>query len=116
MIRPTIPEAAVDLADKAAFLKRALACQHVVETHTALVFLTADRAFKLKKPVHLAYLDFRKLAARAHVCREELRLNRQLAGDCYIGLVALRRGADGALTLGPEGEVIDWLIEMERLP
>ena len=30
----------------------------VSETHSAVVFFTGDRAFKLKKPVSLGFLDF----------------------------------------------------------
>lgn len=87
-----------------------------IETHASLVFLTKTRAFKLKKPVRLPLADMRSLAARAHLCAEELRLNRAMAGDVYRGLVALVQGADGGVALGGQGRVVDWLVEMARLP
>lgn len=87
-----------------------------IETHASLVFLTRDRAFKLKKPVRLSHVDLTTLAARARSCREELRLNRELAGEVYRGLVPLTRRADGGLRLGGDGPIADWLVEMVRLP
>lgn len=111
-----LAEAGPALGEKLDFLARALPGAERVETHTAYVFLVADRAFKLKKPVRMAYLDYRSIAAREHVCREEIRLNRQLAGEMYLGVVALVRDAQGRLALGAPGEVVDWLVEMRRLP
>jgi aminoglycoside phosphotransferase family enzyme len=85
------------------------------------VFLAGDRVLKLKKPVRYPFLDFSTLAAREHDCREELRLNRRLAPDVYLGLVALQQ-IDGGLALvpearaGTEGRTLDWLVLMRRLP
>jgi aminoglycoside phosphotransferase family enzyme len=109
-------------ADKFRFLNQPGSYPHrtgsvaVRETHTAWVFLTDDRAYKLKKPVVFPFLDFRSLDARAHFCREEVRLNRALAGDVYIGTVPLVAKGDGSLALGGKGRVVDWLVEMRRLP
>jgi len=90
--------------------------ERCIETHSSLVWLTGDRAWKLKKPVLLGHIDLRSLAARAHFCREELRLNRELSGDVYRGLTPVVRHRDGALALGGNGRTVDWLIEMVRLP
>ena len=87
-----------------------------LETHASLVYLTRDRAWKLKKPVRLMHVDQVSLAARAQLCREELRLNRALSGDVYRGLTPLVRRADGSLALGGAGQIVDWLIESVRLP
>jgi uncharacterized protein len=46
----------------------------------------------------------------------ELRLNRRLAPDVYLGLVPLTRESDRGLALGGRGRVIDWLVRMHRLP
>lgn len=86
------------------------------ETHTALVFLTDDRAYKMKKPVRLRFLDFRRLEARRHFCQEEVRLNRRLAGAIYIGAVPLVVTGSGSLALGGKGRIVDWLVEMQKLP
>lgn len=87
----------------------------LVETHMSYVFLAGDRAYKLKKPVRYPFLDFSTLAAREHNCREELRLNRRLARDVYLGVVPLTRGVAG-FAIGGAGAVVDWLVEMRRLP
>lgn len=87
-----------------------------LETHMSWVFLCGDRAFKLKKPVVRPFIDFSTLAAREFNCREELRLNRRLAPDTYLRVVPLVSQRDGGLALDGEGTVVEWLLEMRRLP
>lgn len=87
-----------------------------VETHMAWVFLTDEHAFKLKKPVRYDYLDFSTVEARRHDCREEVRLNRRLAPDVYLGVCPLSIDEDGAMHVDGSGEVVDWLVKMRRLP
>ncbi|CAM5444470.1 hypothetical protein SAFG77S_00891 [Streptomyces afghaniensis] len=36
----------------------------VLQTHTSVVFFVGDRAYKLKKPVDLGFLDYTTLASR----------------------------------------------------
>lgn len=87
-----------------------------VETHMSWVFLTPRHAFKLKKPVRYEYLDFSTVAARKTNCEEELRLNRRLAPGVYLDVVPLVLDSDGDMRLGGQGEIIDWLVMMRRLP
>lgn len=107
-----------ELADKLAFLRASDAFDGVVdviETHMSWVFLTPRRAFKLKKPVRLPYLDYRTLEQRRRACDHEVRLGRRLAASVYDGvepLVAAPRG----LAIGGDGEVVDWIVVMRRLP
>jgi aminoglycoside phosphotransferase family enzyme len=82
----------------------------------SLVFLTDRYAWKLKKPVREAYLDFSTLESRRADCEAEVRLNRRLAPDVYLGAVPLTLDAAGRMQLGGQGEVIDWLVHMRRLP
>lgn len=117
------PEAeATSLAEKARFLSTPQSYPHcpvethVIETHMSLVFLAGDRVFKLKKPVRFPFLDFSTVDAREAMCREEVRLNRRLAGEVYLGVRRLTRPAAGRLALDGEGAVVDWLVEMRRLP
>lgn len=91
-------------------------CIEAIETHFARVFLTDEFAFKLKKPLRLESLELGTLAARRFNCMEELRLNRRLAPDVYLGVVALVRRVDGSLHVGGEGDVVDWIVKMRRLP
>ncbi len=108
------------LSDKVAYLLRgdtyappvAEVTRH--ETHMSQVFLAGDRAYKLKKPVRFPYLDFSTLARREAACRAELRLNRRLAADTYLGVIPLVQTARG-LALGGAGATVDWLVVMKRL-
>lgn len=61
----------------------------LIETHISWVLLTGPYAYKLHKPVNLGFLNFTTLEQRLHDCREELRLNRRLSDDLYLGLVAV---------------------------
>lgn len=88
----------------------------VIETHFAWVFLTDAHAWKLKKPIRAQVIDYRRLADRAHFCREELRLNRRLADWVYLDVVPLTEDAAGRLALAGAGRVVDWLVKMVRLP
>jgi len=113
---------AVSTDDKVKFLGSREAYAHcprpvvVKQTHMSWIFIAGDRVYKLKKPVHYPFLDFRTLAAREKNCREEVRLNRRLAPDVYLGVVPLTVEQDGRLEIAGRGEVIDWLVNMRRLP
>lgn len=86
-----------------------------IETHMSWVFLTERHAYKLKKPIRTPVLDYTTLLARRRACWNELVLNRRLAPEVYLGVVPLvRRGDDVALE--QDGEAIDWLVKMQRLP
>ena len=56
------------------------------ETHTGMVFLIGDRAYKVKKPVVTDFLDFSTLDSRERACAHELELNSRLAPDSYLGI------------------------------
>ncbi|HKQ77171.1 MAG TPA: hypothetical protein VJ810_25970 [Blastocatellia bacterium] len=88
----------------------------MIETRLSWVFLTDTQAWKLKKPVRYDYLDFSAPEARRRNCEEEVRLNRSLAPDVYLGVASLALDAQGDLRLAGEGEPIDWLVRMRRLP
>lgn len=61
----------------------------VVETHTSVVLFLGDRAYKWKKPVRLPFIDLSTPEARLENCRREVRLNRRLAPDVYLGVYTL---------------------------
>ena len=88
----------------------------LVETHFAWVFMTERHAFKMKKPLRRATMDYRTVAKRERGCRNEIRLNRRLAPAVYIGVVPLGRTRRNELALGGGPSVVDWLIKMHRLP
>ena len=92
------------------------AAVEVIQTHMSFVFLTDRHAYKLKKPVRYEFLDFSTLEARRTDCLEELRLNRRLARDIYLDVVALTQAPGGQFRLAGEGEAVEWLVKMRRLP
>jgi hypothetical protein len=99
----------------------------VLQTHLSVVCLAGDLVYKLKKAVTLPFVDFAALAARRQACRDEVRLNRRLCPDVYLGTAALRRGADGVVRFAPVGDDdgggggrgladLDVAVVMRRLP
>lgn len=87
-----------------------------IETHMAWVFLTERHAFKMRKPVRYEFLDFSTVEARRRDCELEIELNKRLAADVYLDIVPLCADSGGKLHLGGDGEVLDWLVKMRRLP
>lgn len=85
----------------------------VVETHISWVMLTGDFAYKIKKPVNLGFLDFSTLEKRRFYCEEELRLNRRLAPQLYLAVVAITGTVDKP-RLNGEGKVIEYAVKMRQ--
>ena len=116
------PPVSPGLAEKVAFLSQPSAYPEppagveMRETHMSFVFLAGARVYKLKKPVRYPFLDFSTLAAREWNCHEEVRLNRRLAPDIYPGVRPLTFSAARGFAIGGDGPVVDWLVEMRRLP
>ena len=87
----------------------------VRETLVSWVFLAGDRAYKLKKPLVLPFLDYGTRQRRREMCGEEVRLNRRLAPDLYLGVRAVAASADGlALAAEDDPRAVDYLVEMRR--
>ena len=85
------------------------------ETHCSVVFLTGDRAYKLKKPVRFDFVDQRLAADRAAACHHELALNQALAPGVEIAVRAVVPGHDGyELADAGDPRAVDHLIEMRR--
>jgi aminoglycoside phosphotransferase family enzyme/predicted kinase len=87
----------------------------VRQTHVSIVFLAGDRAYKLKKPVRMPFLDYSTLARRRRFCGEEVRLNRRFAPDVYLGVRAIA-ARDGELALAPADDPAarEYAVEMRR--
>jgi uncharacterized protein len=88
----------------------------LVQTHISLVFLAGDRVYKIKKAIDLGFVDYTTLDRRRRFCDEEVRLNRRLASDVYLGVVRVTRGPDGSLVIDGPGETVEVAVEMRRLP
>jgi len=85
-----------------------------IETHSAAVFLSGTRAWKLKRAVPYDYLDFSTLERRKEMCEAEMRINRRTAPRLYLRVVPVTREHDGTLALDGVGLPIDWVLEMVR--
>jgi aminoglycoside phosphotransferase family enzyme len=85
-----------------------------VDTHAAIVFLAGDTAWKLKRAIWFPFLDFSTPEKRQAACEAEVKLNRRTAPDIYLGCQPITREANGTLTLGGEGEAVDWVVLMRR--
>lgn len=59
------------------------------ETHGSTVYLSGDRAYKVRKPVRFPFLDQSTPALRRSLAAAELELNQELAPATYLGLRAL---------------------------
>ncbi len=91
-----------------------------ISTHVSDVFLAGDFAYKVKKPVNLGFLDFTTVASRKQACEDEVRLNRRLAPDVYLGVVPVFE-SDGNYFVGLETDAgnahaRDYAVKMIRLP
>jgi uncharacterized protein len=87
----------------------------VHETHISRVVLAGPYAYKIKKAVNLGFLDFSDVERRATVCADEVRLNRRLCPDVYLGVIWLvERG--GRMFVGGAGRPVEPLVQMRRLP
>ena len=118
---PRGPESAADQARLVDALRDAIRRKEpgarigVLETHISYVLLTGPFAYKIKKAVNLGFLDYRTLSARRFYCNEELRLNRRLAPEIYVDVVAIT-GSVEAPSLGGEGPVLDYAVKMREFP
>lgn len=89
----------------------------LVQTHISLVFLGDEFVYKIKKPVDFGFLNFTTPELRLHFCQEEVRLNRRLSPDMYLGvLTVVFDGKSHSLKDAPSGEVVDYAVWMKRIP
>ncbi|HTN94026.1 MAG TPA: AAA family ATPase [Gallionella sp.] len=84
----------------------------IEETHISWVLLTGHDAYKIKKAVDLGFVDFSTLELRRLYCIEELRLNRRLAPQLYLDVVAIG-GTLEQPVLGGE-PAIEYAVHMRR--
>lgn len=81
----------------------------VEQTHISWVILTRKRAFKVKKPVCLDFLDFSSVEYRKIQCERELKLNKRFS-DIYLAVKPVRI-VNGRWIIGGEdnADVVDFV-------
>jgi aminoglycoside phosphotransferase family enzyme len=87
----------------------------LLETHISWVILAGDHAYKIKKPVKFDFLDFSTLPKRKYYCEREFLLNKRLAGDMYIAVVAIYKHAGTFRLQADQGELADYAVKMKRM-
>ncbi|MCB0397571.1 MAG: AAA family ATPase [Flavobacteriales bacterium] len=75
------------------------------ETHVSIVLITPSFTYKLKKPVTFSFLDFSTKEKRKFFCEEEVRLNRRLCNDVYLGVSEVAQ----------DGKTVDYAVKMRTL-
>ena len=90
------------------------AVEHI-ETHAAHVFLCRDRAYKIKKPVKLPYLDFSTVEKRGAVLRDELAINRVFNPDLYVTVVEKRGEPVLVMNRFDAKDMLSWRVEHGRI-
>lgn len=85
----------------------------LIETHISWILLAGEFAYKIKKPVALPFVDFSSLAARHEFCLDELRLNRRLAPQLYLDVVAIT-GTRCSARMEGSGRALEYAVKMRR--
>ncbi|WP_127804499.1 bifunctional aminoglycoside phosphotransferase/ATP-binding protein [Hydrogenophaga sp. NH-16] len=94
----------------------------LVQTHGAWVLLAGEFAYKVKKPVRFAFMDFGTLGARRHACETEIRVNRRFqqhdrpATHLYLGVLPIV-GTPDTPRWGAAGDglpTIEYAVQMRR--
>jgi aminoglycoside phosphotransferase family enzyme len=88
----------------------------MIQTHISFVFLANEFAYKVKKPVDFGFLDYTTLERRLFYCNEEIKINRPLCSDMYVGVVSLNKDKKGRVRIGGDGKIIEYAVKMKRQP
>ena len=89
----------------------------VRETHTGIVFLVGDKAYKVKKTLITDFLDFSTPERRERACADEVALNRRLAPDSYLGVAHVSGPGQGpaepviVMRRYPDDTRLAWLVK-----
>ena len=88
----------------------------MIQTHISVVLLSRNFVVKLKKPVDFGFLDYTTIEKRLKACEDEVRLNRRLCPDTYIGVGGIVE-VDGQIRFSDgAGNIVDYCVWMKRLP
>ncbi|MBX9716922.1 MAG: AAA family ATPase [Burkholderiaceae bacterium] len=90
----------------------------LLETHISWILLSGSLAYKLKKPVHLPFLDFTTIESRRQDCELELRLNQRYAPSLYLSVLPVCGSPQSPYLDAADGfgEPIDYAVCMRRFP
>jgi aminoglycoside phosphotransferase family enzyme/predicted kinase len=87
----------------------------LAETHISYLFLTGEHVYKVKKPVDFGFLDFTTPEKRRYYCEQEVKLNRRMSPEVYLGVVEIREQS-GSYSIGGKGNTVEYAVKMLQLP
>jgi aminoglycoside phosphotransferase family enzyme/predicted kinase len=88
----------------------------LIQTHISALLLGRKHVVKLKKPVDFGFLDYTTLEKRRRACEDEVRLNRRLCPDTYLGVGSIVELDRRLRFSGRGGTIVDYCVWMKRLP
>ncbi|HEY2874823.1 MAG TPA: AAA family ATPase [Reyranella sp.] len=98
-----------------AALEKRLAPAKRIDTHGAVVFLSGDHAYKLKRAVKFPYMDFSTAERRRAMCEAEVEINRRLAPEIYLGVEQVENDWVVVMRRFDEDGLLDRMAERGRL-
>lgn len=110
---PSVPATSTACDPTLAHALQSLLSAELIETHISWILLAGGSAYKLKKPLHLPFVDFSGVDRRRAMCEAEVALNRRLAPSLYLGVQSVC-GSTAAPRLAGDGPAIDHLVHMRR--
>jgi aminoglycoside phosphotransferase family enzyme len=69
----------------------------------------------VKKPVDFGFLDFTSLEKRGFFCEQEVKLNRRLSPDIYLGVERITIEGN-RISWGGKGELLEYAVKMKQIP
>lgn len=89
------------------------------QTHISWIFLTGRFAYKVKKQLKFGrILDFSTLQLRKKYCENEIRINKILCPDMYLGVVKIIKKDDSfkITDLPKKGKALEYGVKMREIP
>ncbi len=87
----------------------------LIKTHSAIIFLTGDYAYKIKKPVNFGFLDFSTLPRRKQFLEKELQLNQEISPEIYREVLPISQ-QENKFILGESSNIKDYVLKMQQFP
>lgn len=86
----------------------------IIRTHISSVILAGEYAYKIKRAVKFAFLDFSTLDKRQAQCLRELAVNQRAAPQIYLDVLPITGSTASPALNGSTGPVIEWAVKMRR--
>lgn len=119
-MRPDVPPLIDALLDPARY-PHPVDRVELQQTHGAWVLLAGERAYKIKKPVALTFMDFSTLDRRRSACAAEMRVNGRFApadqsARIYLAALPITGTPQTPVIGGDPSQAIEWAVQMRRFP